>query len=36
VLTALSSKKKGEIVPYRDSKLTLLLQDALGGNSKVV
>jgi hypothetical protein len=36
VLTALSSKKKGEIVPYRDSKLTLLLQDALGGNSKTM
>jgi len=35
VLTALSSKKK-EKVPYRDSKLTLLLQDALGGNSKTM
>ena len=36
VLTSLSSKKKGEVVPYRDSKLTLLLQDALGGNSKTM
>jgi hypothetical protein len=29
VLTALSTKTKGAVVPYRDSKLTLLLQVAL-------
>ena len=29
VLTTLSSKNKGAVVPYRDSKLTLLLQVAL-------
>ncbi|KAK7206158.1 P-loop containing nucleoside triphosphate hydrolase protein [Myxozyma melibiosi] len=31
--SALSSKKK-ELVPYRDSTLTWLLKDSLGGNSK--
>ena len=35
VLNALTDRKAG-LVPYRDSKLTLMLQDALGGNSKTM
>ncbi|XP_057807832.1 kinesin-like protein KIN-1 isoform X1 [Salvia miltiorrhiza] len=34
VINALSSPGKGNHIPYRDSKLTRILQDALGGNSQ--
>lgn len=33
VINILSEGKKGVHVPYRDSKLTRLLQESLGGNS---
>ncbi|XP_078333435.1 kinesin-like protein KIF21A isoform X4 [Crassostrea virginica] len=37
VISALGDKaKKGTHVPYRDSKLTRLLQDSLGGNSRTL
>lgn len=35
VIFALTEKKRDHI-PYRDSKLTFLLQDSIGGNSKTV
>ncbi|MFN9900135.1 MAG: hypothetical protein ACK55Z_15365, partial [bacterium] len=35
VISALSEEgKKGNFVPYRDSKRTRLLQDSVGGNSR--
>ncbi|KAH7653207.1 Plus-end-directed kinesin ATPase protein [Dioscorea alata] len=34
IMNLVSSSKKSLHVPYRDSKLTFLLQDSLGGNSK--
>lgn len=36
VIQSLVEKKKGAHIPYRDSKLTRLLTDSLGGNSKTV
>lgn len=37
VISALGDEsKRGNHVPYRDSKLTRLLQDSLGGNSKTL
>ena len=33
---SLGKAKKNAVVPYRDSKLTMLLKNALGGNSKTV
>ena len=37
MISALGDKlKKGSHVPYRDSKLTRLLQDSLGGNSRTL
>ncbi len=31
-----SGKQKNAVVPYRDSNLTRILQNALGGNSKTI
>ena len=36
VIYSLASKRKNQFVRYRDSKLTFLLKDSLGGNSKTV
>ena len=33
VISALTEEKKSNHIPYRDSKLTRILQDSLGGNS---
>ena len=34
VIAALTDEKKSGFIPYRDSKLTRILQDSLGGNSR--
>lgn len=34
VINALASEKVRNHIPYRDSKLTCILRDSLGGNSK--
>lgn len=36
VINKLSEKKVGIYIPYRDSKLTRLLKDSLGGNTRTV
>ena len=36
VINALTEQKKGGFIPYRDSKLTRILQESLGGNSQTV
>lgn len=36
ILAEIAHSGKQRHVPYRDSKLTFLLQDSLGGNAKTV
>lgn len=33
VINSLTDSKKGKHIPYRDSKLTQILQESLGGNA---
>jgi len=35
-ISILSEQKKHSFIPFRDSKLTRILKDSLGGNSKTV
>ena len=35
-INILSEQKKANFIPFRDSKLTRILKDSLGGNSKTV
>lgn len=35
-INILAEKRKNAFVPYRDSKLTRILKDTLGGNTKTV
>jgi hypothetical protein len=35
-INILSEQKKPTFIPFRDSKLTRILKDSLGGNSKTV
>ena len=34
IINSLAKSKKGHHMPYRDSKLTRLLQESLGGNAQ--
>ncbi len=36
VISVLADNKPGKFVPYRDSKLTMLLMDSIGGNAKTL
>ena len=36
VISSLTDSNKSKHIPYRDSKLTRILQDSLGGNSNTV
>ena len=35
-INILAEQKKNQHVPYRDSKLTKILKESLGGNSKTI
>lgn len=36
VIEGLTKKEKGSVIPYRNHKLTMLMQDALGGTAKTL
>ena len=36
VISVLAESSRRSYIPYRDSKLTRLLQDSLGGNSNTI